>query len=86
MWYEIVAYIAASTPLATSMSLKPADLHSTKAKILVPFLILAVLRRTGYMPEIATQLRIDVFLRLFSLCVRTGCKLLKIFILILAIR
>ena len=85
MWYEIVAYIAASTPLATSMSLKPADLHSTKAKILVPFLILAVLRRTGYMPEIAT-LRIDVFLRLFSLCVRTGCKLLKIFILILAIR
>ena len=47
------------------------------------------------MPEIATcvsisffafsALRIDIFLRLFSLCLRTGYRLLKIFIIILAI-
>ena len=43
VWYEIVAYITASTLLATSMSLKPADLPSTKARILVPFPILLVL-------------------------------------------
>ena len=43
VWYEIVAYITSSTPLATSMSLKPADLPSTKAIILVPFPILPVL-------------------------------------------
>ena len=41
VWYEIVAYITASTPLA--MSLKPADLLSTKARMLVPFPILPVL-------------------------------------------
>ena len=37
------------------------------------------------MPEIAT-LRIDIFLRLFSLCLRTCYRLLKIIIIILAIR
>ena len=41
--------------------------------------------RTGYMPEIAT-LRIDIFLRLFNLCLRTGYRLLKIITIILAIR
>ena len=41
--------------------------------------------RTGYMLEIAT-LRIDIFLRLFSLCLRTCYRLLKIIIIILAIR
>ena len=43
VWYEIVAYITARTPLATSMSLKPADLSSTKARIFVPFPTLPVL-------------------------------------------
>ena len=41
--------------------------------------------RAGYMLEIAT-LRIDIFLRLFSLCLRTGYRLLQIIIIILAIR
>ena len=36
------------------------------------------------MLEIAT-LRIDTFLHLFGLCLRTGYRLLKIFIIILAI-
>ena len=43
VWYEIVTYITASTRLATSMSLKAADLPSTKARILVPFPVLPVL-------------------------------------------
>ena len=43
VWYEIVAYITASTPFAISMSLKPADLPSTKARKMVPFPFLAVL-------------------------------------------
>ena len=42
VWYEIVAYITASTPLATSMSLKPVDRPSTRARILVPFPLLPV--------------------------------------------
>ena len=41
--------------------------------------------RTGDMLEIAI-LRIDIFLRLFSLCLRTGYRLLQIIIIILAIR
>ena len=37
VWFEIVAYTTAITPLATSMSLKPVDRPSTKVRILVPF-------------------------------------------------